>query len=35
MKLSKGTKLLIFGIVLVIIDQIIKVLVKTNKWPSE
>ena len=35
MKLSKGTKLLIFGIVLVIIDQIIKVLVKTNMTIGE
>ena len=30
MKISKGTKLLILGTLLVIIDQIIKVLVKTN-----
>ena len=30
MKISKGTKLLILGLVLVVIDQIIKVLVKTN-----
>ena len=30
MKLSKGNKLLILGILLVVIDQIIKVLVKTN-----
>ena len=30
MKLSKGTRLLILGIVLVVLDQIIKVLVKTN-----
>ena len=30
MKISKGTKLLILGVVLVVIDQIIKVLVKTN-----
>ena len=30
MKISKGTRLLIFGAVLVVIDQIIKVLVKTN-----
>ena len=30
MKISKGTKLLILGAVLVVIDQIIKVLVKTN-----
>ena len=30
MKISKGTRLLILGAVLVIVDQIIKVLVKTN-----
>ena len=30
MKLSKGTKLIILGAVLVVLDQIIKVLVKTN-----
>ena len=30
MKLSKGTKLFILGAVLVVLDQIIKVLVKTN-----
>ena len=30
MKLSKGHKLLILGIALVVIDQVIKVLVKTN-----
>ncbi len=30
MKISKGTKLLILGIILVVIDQVIKVLVKTN-----
>jgi signal peptidase II len=30
MKLSKGKKLVILGIVLVVLDQIIKVLVKTN-----
>ena len=30
MKISKGTKLLILGLMLVVIDQIIKVLVKTN-----
>ncbi len=35
MKLSKGTKLLILGIVLVIIDQIIKILVKTNMTIGE
>ena len=30
MKISKGAKLLIIGVVLVIIDQIVKALVKTN-----
>ena len=30
MKLSKGKKLIILGIAMVVIDQIIKVLVKTN-----
>lgn len=30
MALSKGKKLLIFGILLVVVDQVIKVLVKTN-----
>lgn len=30
MKISKGTRLLILGAVLVVIDQIVKVLVKTN-----
>ena len=30
MKLSKGTKLYILGAVLVVLDQVIKVLVKTN-----
>ena len=35
MKLSKGTKLLIFGLVLVIIDQVIKILVKTNMTIGE
>ena len=30
MKISKGTKLLILGAVLIVIDQVIKVLVKTN-----
>ena len=29
-KLSTGTKLIIFGVLLVVIDQIIKILVKTN-----
>lgn len=35
MKLSKGTKLLFLGVVLVIIDQIIKYLVKTNMFPGQ
>ena len=30
MKLSKGNKLLILGILLVVIDQVIKIVVKTN-----
>lgn len=30
MKISKGAKLLILGVLLVVVDQIIKVLVKTN-----
>ena len=30
MKIGKGTRLIILGVALVIIDQIIKVLVKTN-----
>ena len=30
MKISKGTRLLVLGVILVVIDQIIKVLVKTN-----
>ena len=30
MKLSKGKKLIILGVILVVLDQIIKVLVKTN-----
>ena len=35
MKLSKGTKLLILGLVLVLVDQVIKVLVKTNMTIGE
>lgn len=35
MKISKGTKLFILGAVLVVIDQIIKVLVKTNMGLGE
>ena len=30
MKLSKGNKFLLFGVLLVVIDQVIKILVKTN-----
>ncbi len=30
MKISKGKKLLLLGLVLVVIDQIIKIVVKTN-----
>ena len=30
MKVGKGTRLLLLGAVLVVIDQIIKILVKTN-----
>ncbi|MCQ2176397.1 MAG: signal peptidase II [Bacteroidales bacterium] len=35
MKLSKGAKLIILGIVLVVIDQVIKVLVKTNMFMGQ
>ena len=35
MALSKGKKLLILGAALVIIDQVIKVLVKTNMSVGE
>ncbi len=35
MKLSKGKKLLILGVLLVLVDQIIKVLVKTNMGLGE
>ncbi len=35
MKLSKGKKLLILGVLLVLIDQVIKVLVKTNMGLGE
>ena len=35
MKISRGTQLLILGIVLVVIDQVIKVLVKTNMTLGE
>jgi Lipoprotein signal peptidase len=34
-KLSKGTKLIAFGIMLVVIDQVIKILVKTNMQLGE
>ena len=30
MKLSKGNRILLFGVLLVVIDQVIKILVKTN-----
>ena len=30
MKIGKGTRLILLGVALVVIDQIIKVLVKTN-----
>ena len=30
MRISKGTKLLLLGLLLVVIDQVIKILVKTN-----
>ena len=35
MKISKGAKLLILGVILVVIDQIIKILVKTNMQIGE
>ena len=35
MKLSKGSKLIILGVLMVVIDQIIKVLVKTNMGLGE
>ena len=35
MKVSKGKKLLILGVILVVIDQIIKILVKTNMQIGE
>jgi signal peptidase II len=34
-KISQGRKLLLFGAALVIVDQVIKVLVKTNMQPGE
>ena len=35
MKVSKGKKLLILGVILVVIDQVIKILVKTNMHIGE
>ena len=35
MKVSKGKKLLILGVILVVIDQVIKILVKTNMQIGE
>ena len=35
MKVSKGTRLLILGAILIVVDQIIKVLVKTNMGLGE
>ena len=35
MKISKGKKLLILGVVLVVIDQVVKILVKTNMQIGE
>ncbi len=35
MKISKGTRLLLLGVVLVVIDQIIKILVRTNMQVGE
>ena len=35
MRISKGTKLFILGAILVVLDQIIKVLVKTNMGLGE
>ena len=35
MKLSKGSKLIILGVLMVVVDQIIKVLVKTNMGLGE
>ena len=35
MKVSKGCKLIVLGVLLVVIDQIVKVLVKTNMTLGE
>ena len=35
MKISKGKKLLILGVILVVIDQVVKILVKTNMQIGE
>ena len=35
MRVSKGQRLLIFGVILVVIDQVIKILVKTNMQLGE
>ena len=35
MKISKGSRLLILGVILVVIDQVIKILVKTNMQVGE
>ena len=35
MKVSKGKKLLILGVILVVIDQVVKILVKTNMQIGE
>ena len=35
MRVSKGKRLLIFGVILVVIDQVIKILVKTNMQLGE
>ena len=35
MKVSKGTKLFALGVLLVVIDQIMKILVKTNMQIGE
>ena len=35
MKISKGKQLLILGVILVVLDQVIKILVKTNMTLGE
>ena len=35
MKLSRGARLIILGVLLVVIDQVIKILVKTNMYMGE